>query len=55
VRDVVACGGDQEFAVVADNLSEARKLFAAGKGELAADNSEVVALGEYDLNSIWEE
>lgn len=55
IRDVVAAGGHQEFAVKAGNEKEARELFAEGKGELVFSEVEVTALSEYDLDSIWED
>lgn len=54
-REIKEASGDQEFEVEADSIEQARELFAAGGGELVANNCEVTDLGEYDLDSIWQE
>lgn len=54
-REVISAGGDQEFEVEADSLEEARGLFKSGEGVLVRCNAEVINLGEYDLEGIWEE
>jgi len=54
-RDAIDCGGHQEFMVEAETLEEARELFKSGKGEFVADETEIINLGEYDLDAVWED
>ena len=55
VRDIKAAAGTQEFEVDALNENAAREKFRRGEGVLVATECEVMDLGKYDLDSIWQE
>ena len=54
-RDITAASGTQEFEVSADSILEALEKFKNNEGLLVCSDCEVIDLGEWDLDSIWEE